>query len=320
MSLGEIGLTLDNHKEEHNTLYKNIADNESTVAMRMVESKSDPRAVIYCPFHENICIRNYQEGMCCFPGKLLHMKCELCQKDQDDAKRKELAFARAEEERLAAVKAAEEKNLSRNNSDILAAVNAWCNNPAAAEAKYGHISKWNTSRVTTMKELFKEKNKFNDDISDWDVSNVKDMNSMFQENSAFTGDISKWNVSNVTDMNSMFWKNSVFTGDISKWNVSNVTNMNWMFSKNSVFTGDISKWNVSNVTNMSYMFRKNSAFTGDISKWNVSNVTNMNSMFKENSAFTGDISKWNVSNVKDMSDMFRNSKIPNQHKPKKMQK
>ena len=142
MSLGEIGFTLDKHKEEHHSLYKNTADNESTVALRMLETRSDPHAVIYCPFHESICIRNYQEGMCCFPGKIVHIKCELCQKErlaavnakkakelEDDAKRKELAFARAEEERLAAVKAEEGKKLSRSNSDILAAVNAWCNNP-----------------------------------------------------------------------------------------------------------------------------------------------------------------------------------------------
>ncbi len=189
---------------------------------------------------------------------------------ENDAKRKELAFARAEEERLAAVNADERKKLSRSNSDILAAVKKWCNNSAAAEAKYGHISKWNTSTVTTMKELFKENNKFNHDISNWDVSNV-------------------------TNMSYMFYNNSAFTGDISKWNVSNVTNMDSMFSDNSVFTGDISKWNVSNVTNMSGMFSWNSAFTGDISKWNVRNVAYSDSMFDD-------------------------SKIPNQHKPKKMQK
>ena len=163
MSLGEIGFTLDKHKEEHHSLYKNTADNESTVALRMLETRSDPHAVIYCPLHESICIRNYQEGMCCFPGKIVHIKCELCLKEitkyekvkdnerdtddivtakverdllakkvkelEEDAKRKELAFARAEEERLAAVNAEEGKKLSRSNSDILAAVNAWCNNP-----------------------------------------------------------------------------------------------------------------------------------------------------------------------------------------------
>ena len=172
-SLGEVGFTLDTTEE--NNSYKNTADNESTVALRMLETRSDHRAFIYCPFHENICIRNYQEGMCC-SGKIVHMKCELCLKEitkyekvkdnerdtddivtakverdllakkvkelEEDAKRKELAFARAEEERLAAVKAEEGKKLSRSNSDILAAVNAWCSNPAAAEAKYGHISKW----------------------------------------------------------------------------------------------------------------------------------------------------------------------------------
>ena len=42
----------------------------------------------------------------------------------------------------------------RDDSDIKDAVFAWCADATAVEGKYGHISKWNTSSVTTMKELF----------------------------------------------------------------------------------------------------------------------------------------------------------------------
>jgi surface protein len=178
----------------------------------------------------------------------------------------------------------------RSDYDIKAALNAWCNNSANATAKYGHISKWNTSMVTNLKKLFSMK-KFNDDISKWDVSNVTDMSYMFSVEYGSRGS---------------------FNGDISGWNVSSVTNMSSMFS-HSPFNGDISGWNVSNVTNMEGMFSK-TPFGGDISGWNVSSVTNMEGMFYE-TPFNGDISGWNVSNVTDMDYMFSNCPITVEHKP-----
>ena len=69
--------------------------------------------------------------------------------------------------------------LQRSDADIRIAVDAWCDKPVKATVKYGHISKWNTSLVTNMKELFQEKSDFNDDISKWDVSSVTSMSKMF---------------------------------------------------------------------------------------------------------------------------------------------
>ena len=100
---------------------------------------------------------------------------------------------------------------NRRDSDIHKAVNEWCDDPAKATAKYGHISIWNTSLVTDMNGLFSHKRNFNDDISKWNVGNVTDMSFMFngyidgqEAVSAFNGDISKWNVSKVTTMRCMF--------------------------------------------------------------------------------------------------------------------
>jgi surface protein len=92
---------------------------------------------------------------------------------------------------------------NRNDDDIQTVVNEWCDNPVAAEVKYGHISKWNTSLVTNMMELFKDKKEFNDDISKWNVSSVTNMSDMFSW-TPFNGDISGWNVSSVTNMSDMF--------------------------------------------------------------------------------------------------------------------
>jgi len=70
---------------------------------------------------------------------------------------------------------------------------------------YGHISTWDTSAVTDMSELFKDKATFNEDISRWDVSAVTNMSDMFNGATAFDQDISGWTVSNVTDITRMFY-------------------------------------------------------------------------------------------------------------------
>ena len=92
---------------------------------------------------------------------------------------------------------------NRTDDDIQQSVNEWCNDPTKAEAKYGHISEWNTSLVTNMKELFEGKREFNDDISKWNVSSVTDMSFMLRM-SSFNGNISRWNVSSVTNMGGKF--------------------------------------------------------------------------------------------------------------------
>ena len=127
---------------------------------------------------------------------------------------------------------------NRTDADIQQSVNEWCNDPTKAEAKYGHISEWNTSLVTDMNELFKNMSDFNDDISKWNVSNVTDMSWMFncyteyeeeyEQEPIFNGDISGWDVSSVTSMYAMF-SSTPFNGDIYRWNIlptcNNVTDL-----------------------------------------------------------------------------------------------
>jgi hypothetical protein len=90
--------------------------------------------------------------------------------------------------------------LSRWNGDIKVAVNLWCSDPAAAEERYGHISKWDVSRVTSMEGLFRWRQRFNEDVSAWDVSNVTTMRSMFYAAYAFNQPLADWDVSKVEDM------------------------------------------------------------------------------------------------------------------------
>ena len=65
------------------------------------------------------------------------------------------------------------------DGNMQTAVDTWISDRIWAEIQYGPIESWDTSRVTHMRNLFKDKNTFNDDISSWDVSCVTTMHGMF---------------------------------------------------------------------------------------------------------------------------------------------
>jgi len=121
------------------------------------------------------------------------------------------------------------KKYRRTDGDIREAVNLWCIDSAEAIKQYGHISDWDVSSVTNMRELFMNKQTFNDDISQWKVSNVTDMKGMFSNASAFNQPIGDWDVSNVTSMVAMFYNASEFDQDLTKWDVDHVINYQSIF-------------------------------------------------------------------------------------------
>ena len=138
----------------------------------------------------------------------------------------------------------EKIRLIRTDADIHAAVRAWCGewendwgktvckvpgDPVRAEAEYGHISQWDTLRVTSMDGLFRYMCEFNEDISGWDVRNVTGMWAMFYGASSFNQDLSAWSVRNVCIMRGMFHKATRFNQDLSEWDVENGTDMLGMF-------------------------------------------------------------------------------------------
>ena len=215
---------------------------------------------------------------------------------------------------------ANNNKLIRTDDDIHKAVNEWCSNPAEAETKYGHISQWDVSRVTNMKELFKWKNAFNDDISGWDVSNVTDMGWMFCVAKAFNQPIGNWDVSKVSTMEGMFWGAAAFNQPIGSWDVSKVTNMKRMFEGAEAFNQPIGSWDVSKVTNMRDMFYVASSFNQPIGRWNVSKVSTMEGMFYGARAFNQPIGSWDISNVTSYENIFENCPIQVNYKPKKINK
>ena len=56
---------------------------------------------------------------------------------------------------------------------------------------------WDTSKVTTMRYLFKGAAEFNLPIGNWDTSQVTDMSRMFLEAAAFNQPIGNWDTSQV---------------------------------------------------------------------------------------------------------------------------
>ena len=68
----------------------------------------------------------------------------------------------------------------RSNTDIKEAVNVYSHHSGLTTVLlYGIKSRWDTSEVTNMSDLFKDMKDFNDDISQWNVSNVTNMQGMF---------------------------------------------------------------------------------------------------------------------------------------------
>jgi hypothetical protein len=58
------------------------------------------------------------------------------------------------------------------NAILQDAVALWCSDRSEALRRFGDISKWDVSQVTSMANLFEERLSFNDDISAWNVSSV----------------------------------------------------------------------------------------------------------------------------------------------------
>ena len=62
-----------------------------------------------------------------------------------------------------------------------------------------------------------------DDISRWDTSKVTTMYGMFCQARAFNGDLRRWDTSKVTTMYDMFCNAHAFNGHLRRWDTSNVT-------------------------------------------------------------------------------------------------
>lgn len=174
-----------------------------------------------------------------------------------------------------------------NNETIRQAVNLWFINQDECNEKYGPISKWNTSEVTNMSELFSLKRLSENGISyDYRVLeyifasddpksfyispvkkekyNIPSFNDNLRDIAPnFELDLNNWDTSNVTDMKEMFYLQINLNPKLSGWKTSKVKNMSKMFYGATSFNQNLSKWDTSEVTDVSYMFFNAREFQND---------------------------------------------------------
>ena len=180
------------------------------------------------------------------------------------------------------------------------------------------LAKIDTSKVTSMKELFrKSERKDFSGIEEWDTSGVSTFASMFESVECFNRDISGWNVENAKSFYFMFWNASSFNQPIgAKWNTKSAEGMIGMFCQARSFNNGGQpfgeKWVMDKVKWTWRMFWGAENFNQEINHWNVANVENMQRMFMNAKAFNKPLSKWNVSNVKNMEEMFNGAESFNQ--------
>jgi surface protein len=113
----------------------------------------------------------------------------------------------------------------------------------------------------SMRYMFEDTPKFNEDISTWDVSGVTTMESMFDSASSFNQDIGDWDTSSVKNMERMFYYAYAFHQNIGDWNTSSVSNMTSMFRRARSFNQDLHQWDVSKIGS------KPSSFDSQSDKW-----------------------------------------------------
>ena len=142
-----------------------------------------------------------------------------------------------------------------NDISIRYAINLWFTNESEAIKKYGHITEWNTSKVTDMYTLFENRYDFNINISKWCTSNVINMSYMFNNAKNFD-QLLTFDTSNVIYMVGMFCNAKNFNKPLY-FNTSKVTNMEAMFECATSFDQPL-LLNTSKVTNMHCMFSNES--------------------------------------------------------------
>jgi surface protein len=178
-----------------------------------------------------------------------------------------------------------------------------------------NLQYWDTSKFTSMKNMFSFKTKSQSISTMFDIKETKTTNETTNKtlNINVTG-LKYWNTSRVTDMNSMFRNNVTFNEELN-WDTSQVIDMSNMFNNATSFNRPVSSWDTSHVVDMSSMFKNATSFNQDVSNWDTSHVVDMSSMFNNATRFNQHVSSWDTRKVFDMRNMFNNATNFNQTIP-----
>ena len=128
---------------------------------------------------------------------------------------------------------------------------------ATAEATHGPIAGWDVSRVDDMSSLFQNKVACNSDVSKWDTSKVTSLEYTFNGAWAFNQPL-VWDTSSVTTLQRTFGSATAFDRPL-EWGTSKVTSMYQTFHAAAAFDQALD-WDMSKVTTMYYTFREAKAF------------------------------------------------------------
>ena len=150
------------------------------------------------------------------------------------------------------------------------------------------LSHFDTSKVTTMNQMFWGVKLENLDLSNFDTSKVRIFDRMFGYNDKITKlDLSGFDTSSATSMSGMFfWYTALKELNISNFDTSKVTDMQMMFVNCSSLTNlNLSNFNTLTVTSYDQMFTEVKARIILGENWN-------SEMTAQSTAYTG--TQWNT--------------------------
>lgn len=170
-----------------------------------------------------------------------------------------------------------------NRSTLLAARDAWCDNPTTATQVYGPIANWDVSQIEDLSRVFcadpeildcnPQCATFDENINSWNVANVKRMSYLFKGAAQFNSPLNSWTTSSLERLDHTFHQASAFNQPLSSWTVNHVYDMAYLFDSASAFNQDLNAWNTAQVEDMQLCFWKASSFNQQLS-WDVQNVIN----------------------------------------------
>jgi serine/threonine protein kinase len=181
-----------------------------------------------------------------------------------------------------------------NTADLKAAVEVWCKDADAAKEKFGHISEWDTSRITSTSQLFYNQAEFNEDISAWDMSLVADARLMFYQAKEFNQTLGNWDVGRLTTADWMFGHTTFAGAGLESWNTQSLVDARHMFYYSDYFEADLSGWNTTSLIFGQHMFNHALSFNADLSGWDLSSALFLDNTFQYTPEMQFDAGNWKL--------------------------
>lgn len=172
-----------------------------------------------------------------------------------------------------------------------------------ASAFNADLKYWDTSHVTNFEFMFRKAKSFDGKgLKFWGVGNAESMRGMFEETARFDDNIAFWDLRNVIDLSKLFLNAEKFNQPIGFWDVSSVEIAFAMFEGARRFNKDISAWNWASIysgTNPTNGCRKKRRAllqqTEDEQRHSArlcGEENGLKQMFKNAPRFNGDVSRW----------------------------